>query len=57
MLHCIPQYVTPRAAILERGADVIIVGRGITEADDPVNAAKKYQEEAFAAYQERVSDQ
>ncbi|XP_071541527.1 uridine 5'-monophosphate synthase isoform X1 [Panulirus ornatus] len=51
------QYVTPRAAILERGADVIIVGRGITKADDPVTAAKKYQEEAFAAYEERVSVQ
>nr|XP_053645893.1 uncharacterized protein LOC128697919 [Cherax quadricarinatus] len=48
------QYVTPRSAILERGADIIIVGRGITQASDPVAAAKEYQEEAFDAYQERI---
>ncbi|KAG7171824.1 Uridine 5'-monophosphate synthase-like 1 [Homarus americanus] len=51
------QYVTPRAAVFERGADVIIVGRGITQASDPVAAAKKYREEAFLAYEERVSIQ
>ncbi|KAK8729029.1 hypothetical protein OTU49_008598 [Cherax quadricarinatus] len=48
------QYVTPRSAILERGADIIIVGRGITQASDPVAAAKEYREEAFDAYQERI---
>nr|XP_045613569.1 uridine 5'-monophosphate synthase-like [Procambarus clarkii] len=48
------QYVTPRAAILDRGADIVIVGRGITQATDPVAAATRYQEEAFTAYQERI---
>ncbi|KAK7084401.1 hypothetical protein SK128_005110 [Halocaridina rubra] len=49
------QYVTPRAAVLERGADVVIVGRGITKSDDPCSAAKHYKEEAFKAYQERIT--
>lgn len=41
-------------AILERNADVIIVGRGITQAEDPAAAALLYKEEAFAAYEERI---
>lgn len=48
------QYVTPRAAILERGSDVIIVGRGIIQAEDPAVVAQTYKEEAFAAYKERI---
>lgn len=48
------QYVTPRVAILERDSDVIIVGRGITQAEDPAAAAQTYKEEAFAAYKERI---
>lgn len=48
------QYVTPRVAVLERDADVIIVGRGITQAEDPAAAAQTYKEEAFAAYEERT---
>ena len=34
---------------------MIIVGRGITKAADPQEAAKQYQEEAFTAYRERIS--
>lgn len=49
------QYVTPKAAVLERGADVIIVGRGITQAQDPAAAALMYKEEAFVAYMERTA--
>uniref|UniRef100_A0A0P4VW22 Uridine 5'-monophosphate synthase n=1 Tax=Scylla olivacea TaxID=85551 RepID=A0A0P4VW22_SCYOL len=48
------QYVTPKAAVLERGADVIIVGRGITQAEDPAAAALIYKEEGYAAYLERI---
>ncbi|XP_042865617.1 uridine 5'-monophosphate synthase-like [Penaeus japonicus] len=51
------QYVTPRAAVLERGADIVIVGRGIREAEDPEAAAIKYKEEAFSAYLERIEAQ
>ena len=37
------RYVSPRCAILERGADIVIVGRGITAASDPLRAAKEYR--------------
>ena len=48
------QYQTPESAI-KRGADFIIVGRGIYAADDPVESAKQYQQEGWAAYLARVS--
>ena len=44
------QYLTPEQAVLERGADVVIVGRGIYEAADPVSAAQEYRERAWNAY-------
>lgn len=47
--------MTPKVAVLERGADVIIVGRGITQAEDPAAAALVYKEEAYAAYLERIA--
>ncbi len=43
------QYVTPEKAI-QNGSDVIIVGRGILKASDPVSAAKKYREAGWEAY-------
>ena len=45
------QYVSPEDAVTLRGADVIIVGRGITKAADPVAAAKMYQEAGFSCYE------
>ena len=47
------QYVSPEEAVMKRGADVVIVGRGITEADDVAEAAEKYRLAAWNAYQER----
>lgn len=47
------QYQTPTSAI-ERGADFIIVGRGIYAAEDPVASVKLYQEEGWEAYLKRV---
>ena len=32
-----------RAAVLERGADIVIVGRGVTGALDPLETAREYR--------------
>lgn len=50
------QYNTPESAIIENGTDVIIVGRGIIKADDPVAEAKKYRERGWNAYKRRLSN-
>ena len=47
------QYQTPESAV-KRGADFIIAGRGIYAAADPVAAVKRYQEEGWMAYLNRV---
>jgi uridine monophosphate synthetase len=44
------QYVTPANAIIENGTDIIIVGRGIISANDPVAEAKKYRQAGWDAY-------
>jgi uridine monophosphate synthetase len=48
------QYVTPEKAILEHGTDVIIVGRGITEAKDKVKMAQEYRQTGWQAYLKRL---
>jgi orotidine-5'-phosphate decarboxylase len=51
------QYRTPREVILESGCDVIIVGRGIygtTEAKEIATKARRYQEEGWNSYLERI---
>lgn len=48
------QYITPHQAIAELGNDVIIVGRGIYQAADPLAAAKMYREAGWQAYQEQL---
>ncbi|CAG2112974.1 unnamed protein product [Medioppia subpectinata] len=52
------QYVTPEEAIKKRGADVVIVGRGITGASDREfdHTLQLYQKRAFEAYLNRDSD-
>ena len=49
------KYLTPNEVIVNRGSDIIIVGRGITKADDPVSMAKQYQEAGFSAYSSRLT--
>ena len=49
------QYQTPKSAVMG-GADFIIAGRGIFGAEDPVDAAKRYQKEGWNAYLERVGE-
>jgi uridine monophosphate synthetase len=48
------QYTLPEEAVLDRGSDVIIVGRGILNAADPVMEAHRYRECGWAAYQKRL---
>ena len=47
------QYQTPKSAI-ERGADFIIVGRGIYLDSDPIEAVRRYQKAGWDAYLARV---
>ena len=48
------RYQTPQEAIA-RGSDVIIVGRGIYGAQDPVASAARYQKEGWDAYEKRLA--
>lgn len=47
------QYQSPTSAI-ERGADFLIVGRGIYSGPDPVASAKAYRDAGWAAYLSRL---
>lgn len=47
------RYITPETAILENGNDIIIVGRGILNAPNPLAAAKAYQTAGWAALTQR----
>jgi orotidine-5'-phosphate decarboxylase len=47
------QYQTPASAV-ERGAGFVISGSGIYASENPVEAAKRYQAEGWAAYLKRT---
>lgn len=49
------QYNSPEDVVISRGADIAVVGRGITQATDPVQAAQEYRAKLWAAYEKRVS--
>jgi orotidine 5'-phosphate decarboxylase subfamily 1 len=47
------EYEAPTPAIVEGGSDIIVVGRGIYEARNPVSKAQIYQAEGWKAYERR----
>jgi orotidine-5'-phosphate decarboxylase len=47
------QYQSPTSA-MERGADFLIVGRGIYSGPDPITSARAYREAGWAAYLSRL---
>lgn len=48
------QYCTPEIVINQRGCDVIIVGRGIYQHENPALIAQHYRDVAWAAYKKRI---
>lgn len=49
------QYNTPRSVVYDKGADVIIVGRGILNAEDRTKEAERYRVEGWRAYEARLA--
>ncbi|XP_053384140.1 uridine 5'-monophosphate synthase-like isoform X2 [Mercenaria mercenaria] len=49
------QYITPKDAVFVNKSDLIIVGRGITAASDPVAEAELYRKAGYDAYLERLA--
>ncbi|XP_018493903.1 LOW QUALITY PROTEIN: uridine 5'-monophosphate synthase-like [Galendromus occidentalis] len=50
------QYVPPEVAISDRGADIVIVGRGVTRNGDPGDRARIYSERAWEAYEKATGN-
>jgi orotidine 5'-phosphate decarboxylase subfamily 1 len=48
------QYITPQAALIQNQTDIIIVGRGILHAPDPLLAAQQYRAFGWEAYQDSL---
>lgn len=48
------QYSTPAYVVGEKGADIVVVGRGIFNAKDIGSAAKLYRDQLWSAYTDRI---
>jgi len=48
------QYNTPGKVVTEAGADVIIVGRGVLNAQDRRHEALEYRKQGWMAYESRL---
>jgi uridine monophosphate synthetase len=49
------QYLTPDKVINQLGSDIIIVGRGILNAQDPLAEAQRYKKAGWDAYLQRIN--
>ena len=49
------QYTTPEIAIIKNKCDIIVVGRGILNSDDPVKTALEYKMIAYELYVKRLN--
>ncbi|GJQ80188.1 hypothetical protein Trydic_g23765 [Trypoxylus dichotomus] len=49
------QYRTPEYVVVQAGADIAVVGRGITESREPEVAAKQYKQLLWNAYIKRIT--
>lgn len=49
------RYNTPKKLVGELGCDVVIVGRGIINAENPALEAERYRRKAWEAYEERIA--
>jgi orotidine 5'-phosphate decarboxylase subfamily 1 len=49
------QWITPEDIIHKQGCDIIIAGRGVYQAPDPLAEAKKYRGAGWEAYQKRLN--
>lgn len=49
------KYNTPEYAVLKKGADIAVVGRGIIFSSNPGKSAKIFKEQLWAAYLQRVN--
>ena len=49
------QYKTPEMSILDQKCDIIVVGRGITESENVIEATIKYKKAAFNSYLKRIN--
>lgn len=48
------QYTTPETVMKDKGADIAVVGRGVTGATNAAVAAKEYRDQLWAAYCDRI---
>jgi orotidine 5'-phosphate decarboxylase subfamily 1 len=55
--HLGQHYRDPRHVILKEHSDVIIVGRGILNSDNPLKTVQQYHQIAWEAYEQRCSNQ
>ncbi|XP_053208142.1 uncharacterized protein LOC128392183 [Panonychus citri] len=49
------QYVSPEEAVINRGADIIIVGSGILKSEDPLAKLLQFKQRGFNSYLKKIT--